>query len=153
MKNVELISNQLPSMNERSIDRVKILESECRKFPQAEIDTGHIIHGGMYARTILIPAGVLLTGALIKIATILILHGNAIAYIGEKSVEFNGYSVLPASANRKQAFLAITNTYLTMIFPTSEKSVENAELEFTNEVDLLISRKNSQNNKIIITGE
>ena len=120
--------------------------------PQVEIDTSHIIHGGMYARTIMIPAGVMLTGALIKIATLLIVQGDVLVYIGDKTIELTGYNVLPASANRKQAFFAKTNTFLTMIFPSQATDIESAELEFTDETNMLISRKNSFN-KIIITGE
>ncbi len=142
----------LPAMNGEAIDRVRSLESLAMQAPQVEIDTSHIIHGGMYARTIMIPAGVMLTGALIKIATLLIVQGDVLVYIGDKTIELTGYNVLPASANRKQAFFAKTNTFLTMIFPSQATDIESAELEFTDETNMLISRKNSFN-KIIITGE
>jgi len=101
----------------------------------------------------MIPAGHMITGAVIKIATILIISGEIIAYVGDKSLHMSGYNVVPASAYRKQAFLAKTDTYMTMLFSTSAKMVEDAENEFTDETDTLISRKPNGTNKIIITGE
>lgn len=153
MDELKIVGNSLPSMNQEAIDKVRFLESLSLEIPQIDIPTLHVFHGGMYARTIMIPAGIMLTGALIKIATMLIIQGDVIVYIGDKNIEFHGYNVLPASADRKQAFLAQSDTYLTMIFPSNAKTIEIAEEEFTDESNLLISRKNSLNNRIIITGE
>lgn len=139
---LSVVRRHLPAMNDDSVNKVRSLESlSLKSLPQVEINTSHIIHGGMYARTIMIPAGVMLTGALIKIATLLIVQGNVLVYIGDETIELSGYNVLPASANRKQAFLAKTDTYITMIFPSNAKDVETAEMEFTDEADILISRK------------
>jgi hypothetical protein len=131
-------------MSDAAIDKVRQFESQALSMPQIDIPTSHVIHAGMYARTIMIPAGTILTGALIKIATILIINGNVIAYIGSETIEFTGYNVLPASENRKQAFLAKTDTYLTMIFPTDVDNINDAEEQFTDEADMLISRKTGE---------
>ena len=147
------IHEYLPSMSEHSISKVRQIEALNAQVPQIDIGTSHVIHGGMYSRTIMIPAGVLLTGALIKIATLLIVQGDVLVYIGDKTIELSGYNVLPASANRKQAFVTKTDTYLTMIFPTDARNIKDVEMEFTDESDVLISRKDSSNNEINITGE
>jgi hypothetical protein len=142
MKNIANInSGIIPSMSERSIDKVRQFESFSLTLPQVKIDTFHTFHAGLYARTIMIPAGVVLTGALIKIATILIINGDVIAYIGDDSIRLSGYNVLPAEQNRKQAFVAQTDTYMTMLFSTNAKTIEDAENEFTDEASLLFSRK------------
>lgn len=143
----------IPAMTEEAIDKVRDLEATCLTLPQEKIVTHHVLHGGMYSRTITIPAGILLTGALIKIPTMLIVEGDAVVYLGDNSVELTGYNVLPASANRKQAFAAKTDTNLTMIFPTNAKTVEDAEAEFTDQADMLFSRLSAETNKIVITGE
>jgi hypothetical protein len=153
MNELANIENYLPAMHIDSIDKVRELESFSADLPQIDIATFHIIHGGMYARTIMIPAGIVMTGALIKLATLLIIHGDVIVYIGGKAIELSGYNVLPASANRKQAFITKTDTNMTMIFPSSSHTVQDAEEEFTEELGLLLSRKFPQSNKIIITGE
>lgn len=153
------IARGIAPMSDQAIEAVRKLETEAMAKPQTPIATDHVLHGGMYARTIVIPAGVTLTGALIKIATILILNGDAIAYMerpdrkGGGAVRLTGYHVLPASARRKQAFVAQLDTYLTMIFPTGTKTVAEAEAEFTDEANLLFSRNVGAENHIIITGQ
>ena len=153
MNELKTIGNCIPAMTAAEVDKVRSLETFLATLPQEDMETFHMLHGGMYCRTILIPAGVMLTGALIKVATLLIIQGDAIAYIGDKSLELIGYNVLAGSANRKQAFFAKVDTYLTMIFSTTVRSITEAEDEFTDEADLLLSRKYPLNNKIIITGE
>lgn len=152
MTELAIVAKCIPSMSDIAIDRVYKLESLSLNMPQVDISTSHVIHGGMYARTIMIPAGVMLTGALVKIATILIVQGDIIAYIGDQTVELHGYNVLPAAANRKQAFITQTGTYLTMIFPSDSTSVQEAESEFTDEASGLMSRKDSADNHLTITG-
>lgn len=131
----------IPAMSPRAIDNVRRLEEVALTCPQVAIPTDHVLHAGLYARTITIPAGVVLTGALIKIATLLIVQGDAVVYVEGGPVELRGYNVLAAAAGRKQAFIAETDVNLTMIFPTQAKTVEEAETEFTDEADRLFSRK------------
>jgi hypothetical protein len=143
--------NRIPAMSVDAIAQVRELEQISMTLPQVPIATHHVLHGGLYARTITIPAGVVLTGALIKIPTLLIVSGHVAVTVGEKTVELAGYNVLPASAGRKQAYLALSDTEITMVFPTSAMTVEEAEDEFTNEAYLLFSR--SGENMVVITGE
>lgn len=143
----------LPAMSDEAVAKVRELEKHNATLPQVEIATQHIIHGGLYARTIRLPAGVLLTGALLKIPTLLILNGHVTAYIGGETLELCGYHVLPGSAGRKQAFLAQADTVMTMLFPTQAKCVEDAENEFTDEADKLFSRARADQDETIITGE
>lgn len=140
-------------MGNNAIERVRTLTAASMKLQQVNIETSHVIHAGMYARTIMIPEGVTLTGALIKIATMLIVAGDVLVSIGDETIELVGYNVLAASKNRKQAFFARTNTHLTMIFPSGAQDIEDAESEFTDEADILLSRKNPESNHIVITGE
>lgn len=133
------------------LDRVRAFEQANLARPQVPITTHHLLHAGLYARTITIPDGVVLTGALIKIATVLVLSGDAILNRGDQGQRFTGYHVIPASAHRKQAILAMADTHLTMLFQTDAKRVEDAEAQFTDEADLLFSRRGE--NVIIITGE
>jgi hypothetical protein len=153
MKEIVTCDNVIPNMNDEMIEKVRKLETSARLMPQVEIETQHLIHGGMYARTIKIPSGILLTGALIKIATILIIQGDVIVYIGEKSINLTGYNVIPASSNRKQAYLTNSETFITMVFPSKCDNITEAEKQFTDEVDLLISNNINFINTMISTGE
>ena len=139
-------------MAPEAIDKVRQLEARTAELEQVEIPTDHVLHGGMYARTIKIPAGVMLTGALIKRATMLVISGHVTVFVGAGTIEINGYQVLPASAGRKQAFLAHADTFVTMLFPSEAASIEAAENEFTDEADRLLSRRQACES-ITITGE
>lgn len=143
----------LPAMNSDEIEKVQRLEDFMRTMPQVDIETVHTIHGGTYTRTIMIPAGVILAGALIKIPTTLIVCGHVTVFIGDRAIKLEGYNVIPASAGRKQAFTAHSDTWLTMIFPTTATSIEQAEEEFTAEAAALGSRWETSRNIITITGE
>ena len=116
------------------------------------IYTEHLIHAGMYSRTITMPPGVRLIGALMKIPTIVIVVGNARVLVGNDLAEIEGYAVLPGSAGRKQIFISKGPVIITMTFPTSAKTVKEAEREFTDEYDILLSNRQDLN-KIEITGE
>jgi hypothetical protein len=132
---------QMSSMAPEAIAAVRRLEDEAMKMPQVPLTTEHSLHAGMYGRTIHIPAGVMITGVVIRIPTILIFAGDAIVYTADGAERWIGYRVIHAPANRKQAFVAQENTFLTMLFPTSATTVEEAEAEFTEETDRLLSRR------------
>ena len=125
----------------QALDMVRRLEAETLKRPQPAIETTHVLHAGMYFRTVRIPANRYIVGALIKVATVLTVCGHVRVFTGEDAIVLEGYNVLPAAAGRKSAFAAISETYLTMAFPTSATSVDQAEREFTDEFEALLSRK------------
>lgn len=153
MNEIVTASCRIPAMAPAAINKVRQLEAITRELPQVDIATDHVLHGGMYARTICIPAGVVLTGVFIRVPTLLVFNGNATVNAGDEPVTLAGYHVLAASAHRRQAFLAHQDTQLTMVFSTLAKSVEEAEDEFTDEAHLLFSRKPDAINRINITGE
>ncbi|MDR2195652.1 MAG: hypothetical protein LBE50_03475 [Gallionellaceae bacterium] len=143
----------LPAMNDAAMEAARRVEAWAREQPdQVWMATHHVIHGGMYARTVRIPAGVAIVGVTVKCTTLLVFAGCATVYIGDDTVEIEGYGVIPASAGRKQVFVARTDTFLTMLFPTEARTVEEAENEFTDAADTLMSR-NGGHNEIVITGE
>lgn len=145
--------NRISAMAPSAIVAVRELEALTREMPQVAIATEHVLHGGMYARTICIPAGVVLTGVFIRVPTLLVFDGNATVNTGEGAVTLVGHHVLAASAHRKQVFLAHADTVLTMVFATQAKTVAAAEDEFTDEAHLLMSRTPGAVNQVTITGE
>ena len=149
----ELIATRpvIPAMSAQAIRAVRALEERVLSLPQVKIETRHVLHAGMYARTVCVPAGVLITGAHITIPTLLIVSGHATLFIGGEDVELKGYAVVPASAGRKQAIYAHADTLLTMLFPTAARTVEEAEQEFTDEPERLCSR--GAPNHVTTTGE
>ena len=153
MNNHVTLANTIPAMSDAAIAKVCALEDAVLKRPQFEVETQHVLHGGMYARTMKIPANGVITGALIKIPTTLVVSGDVIVFVGDERRHVSGYKVFAASANRKQAFFAISDTYITMSFPTKAATVAEAEKEFTDDYARLMSRKTRATNDIEITGE
>lgn len=148
--------NQLtiPAMTPKAIANIEAVERTMLELPQVPIKTLHVLHAGMYTRSILLPAGTMLTGALIKIPTMLTISGDVVVSFGEaQGMRITGTQVFPASAGRKQAFAANQDTTITMTFPTRATSIEEAEAEFTDQNDMLMSRRDPELNTIIITGE
>lgn len=148
---------RIAAMTPVAIDAVRRLEAAARGLPperRASIATGHVIHGGMYARTIRVPAGAAITGALVEVATILVIDGDTLVHVGDEApLRLAGRHVVPASAGRKQAFVALADTHITMMFPTAARTVEEAERAFTAEADRLGSRREPSLNHVVITGE
>lgn len=145
--------NRVPAMSVEAIEKARALEAITRELPQVPIATEHVLHAGMYARTILIPAGVLLTGAFIQVPTLLIFDGHAHVNTTGDGIELCGHHVLAASAGRRQVFMSHADTHLTMVFPTTAATVQEAEEQFTNEAHLLASRNADAVNLTTITGE
>ena len=140
MNNLATRATTLPAMSDAAIVKVRELETALLAMPQVDPATTHNLHAGMYARTITIPAGCVLTGAHIIIPTMLILSGDATVFDGVEPVRMNGYHVIQGYSGRKQAIHAHADTHLTMIFPTASQSVEACENEFTDEPEMLVSR-------------
>ena len=143
----------LPATDPAIIERLKDLQGEFLKGEQAELLTQHVLHGGMYARTITLPPRIALVGAHIVVPTIVITVGSGHVRVGKEWAEVAGYQVLPASANRKQLFVTFDEPLIvTAIFATQAKTVEEAEREFTPEYELLLSR-HQDFNQVVVTGE
>lgn len=122
------------------LEKIKAAEDLILTLPQVEIATEHVFHAGMYARTIRVPAGTVLTGAFMKIPTLLIVHGDAEVLNFDGWLDVRGYAVLAGGAGRKQVFFARTAVEMTMVFATQATTVDEAEREFTDEFERLMSR-------------
>ena len=155
MESLVSLKSVTPSLAKTSpllLQMVRDAEALVKQMPQTAIATHHLFHGGMYSRTINLPAGTVLAGALIKIPTVLVATGRLSVSSDEGPIELDGHQVvMPGSAWRKQGFYAHTDAALTMVFPTTAKTVEEAEAEFTDEVDQLFSKTGE--NIVVITGE
>jgi hypothetical protein len=130
-------------MTEKEIDLATDAAEYIGTLPnQVCLETEHIINDGVYYRTLFIPAGHVAAGVKITIDTTIIVSGHIKLFIGDRIEELTGYNVITAKGNRRQVGFAIEDTYMTMCFPTSAKTVEEAEEEFTDEVDKLMTRRN-----------
>lgn len=105
--------------------------------PQIEARVDHLLHAGMYARTCFLPAGVLASGTVLRRATVLVIHGDVTIFTGNDSARLTGFHVLPGLRGRKALFRTHAETQMTMVLPSDAQSVDEAELDITDEPHLL----------------
>lgn len=130
----------MPPVTEEQNQWFEELCGKVAQLPPVEIKTEHHLHAGMYSRTIYVPAGAAVVGTLIKCPTQLIAHGHFQITDGGVTQEFNGFHVFDGNAGRRAAVVAFSDSAFTMVFPSNAKTVEEAESEFTDEPERLLSR-------------
>lgn len=130
--------NELALKAERIEAIGRVLE---RDYPPANIETEHHLHAGVYSRTIYVPKGVAVVGLTVRIPTQLIACGHFRLTDGGVTAEFRGVHIFDGAAGRRAAVYAIENSSFTMLFATNAKTVEEAENEFTDEPERLLTRK------------
>jgi hypothetical protein len=121
-------------------ERVRRLEGELLKLPQVDLKTQTLLHGGMCARTILIPAGAALTGAVTNKANFCVMVGDITVTTDDGMRRLTGFHVIPAGPGFKRAGYAHQDTFWTTVWPTEAACVEDAEDEMTPESNLLQTR-------------
>ena len=135
------------------LDQISQASDVIRQFPQVEVVTEHLLHGGMYARTIRREPGIVAVGSIILRATVLIVNGSCSMMVEDRRIDLTGYNVLPGLPGRKSFSLTHGPVEMTMIFPTAATTVEEAENEIFGEADQLMSRKDGSKDQIKITGQ
>jgi hypothetical protein len=123
-----------------------------KKLPPIKIQTEHLLHAGIYTRTVRAPANAILVNVVIKIPTVFVVHGRAAFFAGDRWYRIEDYQVIPTRAGRQNICVTMEPTEMTMIFQTKAKTIEEAEDQFTDEADKLISRTQGENDLILITG-
>lgn len=103
--------------------------------------TEQMLHAGCYVRTCVCPAGSILAGAVIKVPTVVIVHGVCSVTTGSKTLHVDGFAVLKGAAGRASVWRATTETTITMVYASSAVSCEAAEEEFTDEYQKLLTRR------------
>lgn len=150
----ELTTEQaLKPMTAEGMAKVFEVERILRTLPQENCPIKHVIHAGIYSRTILLKAGVAIAGVRIKVPSQMVVSGHCVISHGDHSVTCNGFDVLTAPAGRKTAVLAIADTYITMMYPTQAQTLEEAERQATDDYDDLASHDPNYPNIVVITGE
>ncbi len=122
-----------------AVDKVRRLEANLLSLPQVDFQTQMFAHGGMGVRTIFIPAGTALTGALTNIANLCIVHGDIEVTTDQGMKRFTGFHVIPASAGYKRAGYAHADTWWSTVWRTDLIDSREMEDEMTN--DVLQSRR------------
>lgn len=121
-------------------EAVREMESLLLQLPQIDLRTEQLVHAGMSARTIFIPAGTVLTGALTNLDNICIAFGDITVTTNEGAKRLTGFNVIPALAGAKRAGVAHSDTWWVTIHRTDLTDLEAIEEEMTGEADRLQTR-------------
>lgn len=130
-------------MHDVAIDmraKVERLEAEVGKLPQVCLRTEHVLSGGMYARTITIPAGVVLTGAAHRTDHLCVMVGDIEVLTDEGPKRLTGQHVLATKAGMKRAGYAHAETRWTTICRTDKTDLADIEAELVEEPERLQTR-------------
>lgn len=122
-------------------EKANRIEQLILSVPQVDLNTSHVVAGGLYARTIVIPAGTILTGAVPNKDHINVVHGDISVTTDEGVKRITGYLVFPAKAGRKRVGLAHAETHWTTLIETALTEIEDIENEVTDEADMLQTRQ------------
>ena len=130
----------IQTMSRDALANIGEIEAAIMGEPQVEVQIDHTLHAGLYSRTAKLEAGTIIAGALIKTPTLIIVSGDCLVHTGDAMIRLTGYHVIEASAGRKQVFVAVEETFITMLFATDATTVEQAEEQFTDDYARLQSR-------------
>ena len=122
--------------------RIDDLEAHLKTLPQVDLNTTHTLSGGMYARTIRIPAGAALTGATHKFDHLDVMQGDISFTLIDGTVKrLTGHHVLATKAGAKRAGYAHSETLWTTICSTQLDDIQAIEKELVVESEELQTRQ------------
>lgn len=105
------------------------LESEILKLPQVEMPTEHSFCRGLYARTMRIPAGTVLTGAVHRDESFFVVRaGSLIVTDGGQSKTLHQGDMVVTPAGSKRAGVALTDVIVTTFHHNAAELRDPAEL-------------------------
>lgn len=150
MNEVTQLETGFAAMSREDIAKIRgireALKEELVANPDAEVEIPceQHLHAGFYSRTIFIPKDTVAVGVTILKDTQLVISGHVLMNDGTHVVEIEGYRVLECKAGRAQIARTLKDTYMTMSFATDAKTVREAEDEFTDEPEQLLTRTKCQ---------
>ena len=121
-------------------EAVRRMEDMLLQMPQIDLHTEQLVHGSMAARTIFIPAGTVLTGALTNIDNLCVAFGDITVTTDDGPKRLTGFNVIPANAGAKRAGVAHSDTWWVTIHRTDLTDLDAIEEEMTAESHRLQTR-------------
>lgn len=106
------------------------LEAALLRLPQADVQTEHSFCNGLYARTIHIPAGTLITGAVHQHESFWVMRDGTLALTlddGEAVVAYSG-DMGKSPAGVKRAGLALTDVVFTTFHANPDNEIDPVRL-------------------------
>ena len=121
----EIIESYIPTR-----DEIQRLQHEMSKMPQAELQTEHYFHGGMYCRKVFRPAGALIVGKVHKKDHFfLCAKGEIIAWTENGMKHLYAGDVIESKPGTKRVTMAITDAIGITFHQTDKTDLDEIEAE------------------------
>jgi hypothetical protein len=124
-----------------SNEQVSRLERAMLEMPQLDLQTCHCLSGMVYARSIFIPAGGVLTGAEHKKDHVNIVFGDITVSTDDGMKRLTGFHVLPTKAGMKRVGYAHEDTHWVTCCHTQLEDIPAIEDELVKDAHLLQTRR------------
>lgn len=102
-------------------ERVERLEAILERAPQADCPVQHHFAPGIFLREMVVPAGVIATGAVHKTEHLTIVAGHCLLTTDDGTQEFCGFHTIHSKPGAKRAIYAISTTVVTTIHPNPDE--------------------------------
>lgn len=112
---------------------MSLAQEEMKKLPQVNIEAKHVFVNGMCTRTIMIPKGTTLIGAIHLTDHVNIMCGDITIYSEMGQHRLTGYHVIPSESGTKRMGFAHEDTCWTTILKTDLTSAQEVEKLLTAE--------------------
>lgn len=125
-------------------EQVRTLEAAMFALPpelHISLETLHLIHAGISARAVFIPAKTVLTGNETALDNLCIVLGDIEVSTNEGMRRFQGFAMLPAYAGAKRVGRTYADTWWITVHRTEQTTVRAVEDEMAREPALLQSRR------------
>lgn len=134
--------NNMPLANSPTEYRAQVerLEALAGQMPQLAVELQHHFANGMYARTAIIPAGLVLVGAAHNTDHLCVINGDAEVLTEAGPVRLSGQHVLVGQAGIQRAVYTHSPTTWTTICRTDAGTVREAEDELVQRPESLQAR-------------
>lgn len=99
--------------------------------PQVHIEVHHSFSGGMCTRTVKVPKGVLLMGAIHLTDHVNVMYGDISIFSDGVERRLTGYNVVPSAAGVKRLGFTHEDTYWSTILRTDLTTAEEVESQLT----------------------
>lgn len=121
--------------------KIRRLEAILLRAPQVDMQTTHALSGGVYARTVFIPAGTVVTGATHKKDHICIIDGDVETILDGQPQRITGRVVINGTKGVKRAVYAHDDTLWTTVCATALTDMDAIEAELVEEPERLQTRR------------
>lgn len=122
-------------------DAVLKVEEALENMPQVDLGTQMLLHAGVCARSIFIPAGTALVGVLTSVDNVNVVYGDISVTTSDGPKRLTGFNVIPANSGFKRVGFAHSDTWWVTIHKTDKTELEDIEAEMTCEPEKLQTRR------------